>query len=60
MGLFSRRKDDPSEDVAPLDGVGEAELIEAEVDDALFAALPEDADEGPVVHSGKSIDFFRL
>ena len=33
MGLFSRRKDDPSEDVAPLDGVGEAELIEAEVDD---------------------------
>ncbi|MBK7272727.1 MAG: DUF3806 domain-containing protein [Actinomycetales bacterium] len=33
MGLFSRRKDDPSEDAAPLDGVGEGELIEAEADD---------------------------
>ncbi|HNV13388.1 MAG TPA: DUF3806 domain-containing protein [Dermatophilaceae bacterium] len=33
MGLFSRRKDDPSEDVAPLDGVGEGELIDAEADD---------------------------
>ena len=39
MGLFSRRKDDPSEDVAPLDGVGEGELIDAEADDDTVTVL---------------------